>query len=88
MDDIRREKTRMLIRVLEAIQKEVSDIESDEDSAFQGRSAPSKSTAMGEDSKDAADCLSEASDSLGWAINWMKSAVGDDSDPLPKPQTP
>ena len=84
MNEARRERIRELLRMLESAQERVQALWTEEDSAFEGRSRPSKETQAGEISGDAAHFLCEARD-IQNAIDHMTLAIGDDSLPEPTP---
>jgi hypothetical protein len=85
MNEARRERIRELIRMLESAQEQVQALCREEDSAFDGRSSPSRETGAGKISEDAAHFLCEARDDIQNAIDQMALAIGDDSLPEPAP---
>jgi hypothetical protein len=76
MDRSRRERIRQLIQTLKAIQSQVHDIWIEEGGKFEDRSPPSKGTASGHTSIEAAFDLGEATDHIQIAIDHMQEAVG------------
>ena len=79
MDVNRREKIRLLVRILEPIEEEVRRVLSEEDGKLASRSAASKETEAGQTSKDPQHSLSVARGALVVALDHMKLVVGDDS---------
>jgi hypothetical protein len=77
MDQARRERIRELIRTLESAQRQVHDLWIAEESAFEGRSPPSKETELGQISSNAADDLERAMDHLSDAVEHLQGAAGD-----------
>ncbi len=87
MNEARRERTRELIRMLESVQEQVQALLTEEDSAFEDRSSPSRETVAGKISEDAAYFLCEARDDIQNAIDQIALAIGDNSLPEPAPAT-
>jgi hypothetical protein len=87
MDKFRRESIRELIGMLGYIGERVEDLVLEEEGTFEVRSAPSKETELGIVSKEAAQFLNGAADGIENAIEQLRSAVGDDSQPEPAPPT-
>jgi hypothetical protein len=77
MDVQRREKIRMLVRILEPIEEEVRRVYSEEEDMLSNRSAPSKETEAGQISEEARHNLEVARTALTDAIDHMKLVVGD-----------
>jgi hypothetical protein len=83
MDQARRERIRELIRVLESTQGQIHDLWVEEEIEFDSRSAPSKETRSGQDSKGAVEDLEQATYLIQDAIEAMQSAIGPASEPAP-----
>ena len=82
MDVNRREKIRMLVRILESIEEEVRRVLSEEDDRLARIPAASKETEGGQLSKDAQHSLSVGRDALVEALDHMKLVVGDDGNDI------
>ena len=78
MDANRREKIRILVRILEPIGEEVRRVSSEEEDMLSSGSAPSKETEAGLISEEALHYLATAHIALSDALCHMKLAVGDD----------
>jgi hypothetical protein len=85
MDNARRERIRELIGMLDYIQGQVEAYQQGEQRDFDTRSPSSKETEKGIVSKEAADSLDRAASDIYSAIEQLRSAVGDDSEPEPAP---
>jgi hypothetical protein len=86
MDELRREKIRGLIQMLESIEGQARDYFLDEEAAFESRSLPSKETEQGIVSKEAVESLEQAVGDIENAIYQLRLAIGDES--LPEPTQP
>ena len=78
MDVSRREKIRMLVRILDSIAEEVRRVSSEEEDMLSSESAPSKETETDLISEEALHYLATAHIALSDALYHMKLAVGDD----------
>ena len=78
MDANKREKIRMLVRILEPIGEEFRRVSSEEEDMLSSGSAPSKETEAGLISEEALHYLATAHIALSDALCHMKLAVGDD----------
>ena len=78
MDANRREKIRMLVRILEPIGEEVRRVSSEEEDMLSSRTEASKETEAGLISEEAPHYLGTAHIALSDALYHMKLAVGDD----------
>lgn len=88
MREVRRERIRELIGMLEYIQERVEQHLLEEQEAFDVRSSPSKETDKGKVSGDAVFHLEEAATAIDNAIDHMRTAVdNDNSRPEPDPVT-
>ena len=76
MDVSRREKIRMLVRILDSIAEEVRRVSSEEEDMLSSGSAPSKETEAGLISEEALHYLATAHIALSDALYHMKVAVG------------
>jgi hypothetical protein len=88
MDGQRREKIRMLIRLLEPFGEEVRHVLFEEEDKFGNRTEASKENESGQVSSEAVRCLGEAVDGIENAVFHMQVAIGDASLPeIPQPPT-
>jgi hypothetical protein len=78
MDVQRREKIRMLIRLLEPFGEEVRHVLLEEEDKFENRTEASKENESGQTSKEAQDLLERARSAIDHALDLMRYVVGDE----------